>query len=289
MHSNQRKRLVTISTWASVLVASTLILIKLYAWFVTGSISLLASLLDSVMDLLASGISFFAVRLALQPPDDNHRFGHGKAEPLAALAQAAFVAGSAMMLALQSADRIIGSKHTLSEPLIGIGVTLFSIVLTFGLVAYQQYVIRRVHSEAIQADALHYTGDLALNGAVLLALILANFGLLWVDPLVGLGIAAFLAYGVFKIARQALASLMDEEVGPEIELAIRKAVATIPDCKGVHDIRTRRAGPQLFAQIHLEFDGHLSLKSAHDTGERLVARLQQEFPNLQITIHHDPL
>jgi ferrous-iron efflux pump FieF len=285
----QRQRLVRASTWASVLVASLLISMKLYAWFLTGSVSLLASLVDSVMDLIASAISFVAVRFALLPPDDNHRFGHGKAEPLAALAQAAFVAGSSMMLALHSIDSLFNPVIKVKTPEIGVIVTIISLILTFFLVSFQKWVIRRVSSDSVTADALHYQGDLLLNGGVLIALICAQWSWFWVDSATGLAISVFLWRGVYGIGKQALSSLMDEEVGSELEHCIRQAAATIEECQGVHEIRTRRSGPQLFAQLHMDFDSALTLKQAHHAGQRLVTTVKESYPNIHITVHHDPV
>lgn len=284
----QHQRLVKACTWASIILASTLIALKLYAWFLTDSVSVLASLLDSVMDLLASAITFVAVRFALLPPDDNHRFGHGKAEPLAALAQAAFIMGSAMMLILHSVDTLTTPTTEVHLPKVGAAITLISIVLTLVLVSFQHYVVKQVASDAIAADALHYKGDLLINLAVLVALLAAEWEWFWLDTCMGLGIATVLISGAIGIAENSLSSLMDEEVGPELEHCIRESASSVSQCIAVREIRTRRAGPQIFAQLHMVFEASIPLAEAHQSGNQLIEKVRQVFPGISITIHHDP-
>lgn len=284
----QHQRLVKTCTLASISLASILIALKLYAWFITDSVSVLASLLDSVMDLLASAITFVAVRFALLPPDDNHRFGHGKAEPLAALAQAAFIMGSAMMLILHSIDIYTTPRTRVQLPTIGAAITLLSILMTLILVKFQHYVIQKVGSEAIAADALHYKGDILINLAVLVALIAAEWRWFWLDPCMGFGIAAVLIWGAIGIAKNSLSSLMDEEVGPELEHCILESANSVSQCIAVREIRTRRAGPQIFAQLHMVFEASTPLAEAHHSGNQLIEKVRQFFPGVSITIHHDP-
>ena len=210
-----RAGLLKLASVASVITASFLIVAKLAAWYVTGSVSLLASLVDSVMDSFASLINLFAIRYSLQPPDEEHRFGHGKAEPLAGLAQAAFIAGSAVFLVFHAIDRLRYS-HELEQVGIGIGVMILAIVLTVILLGIQRYVIRITNSTAIRADSLHYVTDLLTNMSILLALYLSTLGLTWADPVFAIAVAIYIFYSAFHIGHEAFQQLMDRELPDEI-------------------------------------------------------------------------
>ena len=240
-------RLLKLATYASVATALVLILAKLVAWLMTGSVSVLASLVDSAMDAGASLINLFAVRWSLMPPDAEHRFGHGKAEALAALGQATFIAGSALFLGLQALDRLI---HP--QPVVEIGVGLFVIgfamAATLGLLAIQRSVIRRTGSTAIRADALHYATDLATNGATLLALTLASAGWSGFDPLLGLAIGVYILYSAAQIGREAIQLLMDHELPEPQRQHIAELARAVPMVRGVHDLRTRQSGQSLIIQ-----------------------------------------
>ncbi len=203
-----RARLLKLASMASVATAGCLILVKLVAWYITGSVSLLASLIDSVMDSLASLINLFAIRYSLQPADENHRFGHGKAEPLAGLAQAAFICGSAIFLVLHAVERL-NYPRAIDQIGIGVGVMLVAIVFTLALLALQHHVIRRTGSTAIRADAMHYATDLLTNVSILLALYLSTWGWAWADPVFAIGIAIYIFYSAVQIGRDAFQQLMD--------------------------------------------------------------------------------
>lgn len=281
-------RLRRIATYASVCVAVILILAKLGAYLVTGSVSILSSLIDSSVDLLASLVTVFGVAHALRPPDRSHRFGHGKAEPLAALTQAAFVAGSALFLTYEAVNRVI-SPQPINETTVGIGVMVLSILLTGLLVFYQRFVIRRTGSIAIGADSLHYSGDLLTNLAVIAALVLAQAtGAPAWDPLFAFGIAIFLIYGAVGIARTALHDLMDRELPGEERRRIRTIVLAHEAARGMHDLRTRSAGGRIFIELHLELDSSLTLAEAHTITDEVEDRLMQAFPNAEVIVHQEP-
>ncbi|QQP88109.1 cation diffusion facilitator family transporter [Skermanella sp. TT6] len=281
-------RLRRAATYASVGVALTLIAAKLAAYLYTESVSILSSLIDSSSDLLASVVTLLGVRVALRPPDRSHRYGHGKAEPLAALAQAAFVAGSAVFLTYEAINRLF-NPVAIQESSAGIAVMVFSIVLTVGLVAFQRRVIRRTGSMAIGADSLHYSGDLFMNLAVIAALVLTGMtGIPILDPLFALGIAAFLIVGAFRIAKGSLDTLMDRELPHGDRKRIREIVMAHPATRGMHDLRTRNAGITLFIELHLELDSELTLAEAHDITDEVECRLTEAFPQAEVIVHQEP-
>lgn len=281
-------RLMRLATIASVAVAAILIVVKFGAWLYTDSVSLLSTLIDSLLDAAASLVNFFAVKQALTPPDREHRFGHGKAEPLAALGQAAFITGSAVFLVFEAAHRFYDPQPVVNSD-VGIAVMVFAIVMTFGLTRFQAYVVRKTGSLAIKADSLHYLGDLLINGAVIVALVLVSqLGWVYADPLFGMGIAAYIVYNAWLIARDALDMLMDRELPNEERARIRDLVVRHPDVLNMHDLRTRSAGRMLFIQLHLELDGGLSLYRAHEIADEVEAELMAAFPGAEVIIHQDP-
>ncbi len=284
----QGDRLRRYATYASVSVASTLIVAKLAAYLLTDSVSILSSLIDSCTDLMASVVTLLGVRHALRPADANHRFGHGKAEALAGLAQAAFIAGSAVLLSVEAVRRMI-RPEPIGEGAMGIAVMLLSIVLTAGLVTFQRRVQAATGSVAIGADRLHYSGDLLMNGAVIAAILLTGAtGLAIVDPLFGIGIALFLLNGARSVARDALDVLMDRELGEEERARIVELARAEPGVRGLHDLRTRNAGTGLFIELHLELDGALTLTAAHDIADRVERRLRDAFVNAEVLVHQEP-
>ncbi len=276
------------ATYAALAVAAVLIAAKLVVWISTGSVALLSSLVDSLVDALASLVNFFAVRHAVVPADREHRFGHGKAEPLAALGQSAFLVGSAVLLMMEAVRRLV-SPVPVESALAGIAVMLFSIVVTIGLVTYQRHVVRLTGSLAIGADELHYRGDLILNGGVIATLILGSvYRVPILDPLFGAGVALWIVYSATKIARLSLTQLMDREL-PDAERARVRAIAeSHPEVTAVHDIRTRIAGPTTFIQLHLEMDGAINLLRAHEISDAVEMDLRRAFPHAEIMIHEDP-
>jgi ferrous-iron efflux pump FieF len=288
IHGPGSDRLRRSATYASVSVAGIMIAVKFAAWLETGSVALLSSLVDSLLDAVASLITLVAVRHAMSPADREHRFGHGKAEPLAVLGQSAFITGSAMLLLAEAVRRLI-SPVPVENPPAGIAVMIFSIVLTVGLVLYQQHVIRRTGSIAISADEVHYRSDLVLNVSVIAALLLESLlSQPLLDPLFGAAIGIWITYSAVRLARLSLFQLMDHELSDDERENIRAIAQSHPDVAAAHDLRTRIAGPTAFIQIHLEMDGGLSLTRAHEISDEVEALLRSAYPNAQIIIHQDP-
>lgn len=282
------ERLMRWASVASVLVASVLVVAKLLAWMATDSLAVMSSLIDSALDMGASLINFFAVRQALTPADREHRFGHGKAEAVAGLAQAAFIAGTAVFLTIEAVHRFIVPRQMVSGE-IGIAVMILSIALTLGLVLFQVYVVRKTASLAISADSLHYKGDLAANLAVIGAIVLTmELGWRFADPVFAIGVAVYIMFGSWKIAKRSLDQIMDREL-PEHE---RKKIIAIAlgheDVGNVHDLRTRSSGMQTFIQLHLELDGALSLLRAHEIADMVELEIQRHYPDAEVMIHQDP-
>ncbi|PHQ72358.1 MAG: divalent metal cation transporter FieF [Sneathiella sp.] len=282
-------KLMRSATYASVTVAIILICIKLVAYFSTNSVAVLSTLIDSILDMLASVINLIAVRHALVPADRDHRFGHGKAEALAGLFQSAVILGSGVFLVFQASERLVNPKPLHSTD-IGIAVMVVSILLTLLLVAYQRYVIRKTKSVAISADSLHYIGDVLINGSVIIALVLSStFNWKYADGLFAVGIALFLLTSSWKIIKISLAHLMDEELGDEERQRIKEIVGEQPGVLGIHDLRTRRSGQQVFIQMHLDMDGAISLHDAHVISDAVESRLMEEFPEAEAIVHQDPI
>ncbi len=281
-------RLMRAATYASVAVAGTLIVVKLVAWLFTDSVSLLSTLIDSLLDAAASTVNLLAVRHALTPADREHRFGHGKAEPLAALGQTALIAGSAVFLVIEAGHRLFTPRPVLHVE-VGIGVMILAIVVTFALTRFQAHVVRKTGSVAIKADSLHYVGDILVNAAVIVALLLASqFGWFIADPLFGIAIAGYILIIAWRIARGAFDMLMDREL-PERERArIRGIVLEHPSVIDMHDLRTRASGRKTFIQVHIELDGDLSLYRAHDVADEVEASLRAAYPGAEVIIHQDP-
>ncbi len=272
----------------AVAAAALMIVGKLGAWLATDSVSILSSLADSVMDVLASLINLFAVRQALQPPDREHRFGHGKAEPLAGLGQALFISASAIFLIVEAVGRILEPEPIARAP-VGIGVMVFAIIVTTALVTYQRRVVRLTGSTAIRADALHYASDILMNIGVIAALALAltvGWGL--ADPIIALVIAAVIIHAAVRVARSAIQQLMDREFPEEDRERIRQIVLEHPDVRNCHDLRTRRSGIDSFIQVHVEMDSSLTLLRAHEISDDVEARIRKVFPHAEVLIHADP-
>ncbi|CAM3202782.1 cation diffusion facilitator family transporter [Pseudomonas plecoglossicida] len=286
--SAEHQRLLRLATRASLAVASILVLSKAVAWWLSGSVSLLAGLTDSALDAVASFLNLLAVHYALRPADDDHRFGHGKAEALAGMAQALFIGVSAVLIGVQAVERL-QAPQPLGDTAIGIGVMLLSLALTLALLALQHKVIRLTGSTAVRADSLHYRSDLLLNSSILLALLLARFGWSQLDALFGLGIALYILWSALQIARESTAILMDKELPADIGEGMRELVLAIPGVEGVHDLRTRVSGNQWFVQLHLELPGQLPLHQAHGLCVQASQAIRQRYPRADVMVHADPV
>lgn len=273
---------------ASVAVALTLIGLKFWAWNATDSVSLLSSLADSLLDLVASSITWIAVRVAYEPADREHRFGHGKSEAIAGLIQAVIITGSALYVGFTAVVRLM-SPAEISEPAAGIAVMTASLVLTLGLVAFQHYVVKRTGSIAIGADAVHYRADV-LTALAVLAAIFLNTRLGWyaADPLLGLVIVVMILASVRTITLKAIDILLDRELPNEVHDSIVEIGVAHTAVRGVHDIRTRSAGAAQFIQFHLELDGEITLVAAHRICDEVEQAVRERFPTAEVIIHADP-
>lgn len=286
--TNPNARLLRLATIASVSTATLLLIAKLIAWLITGSVSVLASLTDSLMDIAASLINLFAVRYSLRPADEEHRFGHGKVEPLAGLAQAMFIGGSALFLVLYAVDRIIHPKPV-DEIAVGLVVMTISMIATLALLAFQYYVIRRTQSTVIRADALHYATDVLTNFGIIVALVLTAFGMGAADAWIAILIAIYIFYSAGKIGYDAFHLLIDRELPDDIKARILEVPENHPGVLGYHDLRTRQSGQTAFIQLHLELDSKLTFVAAHDIADEVEKEIQALIPGSEVIVHHDPV
>ena len=281
-------QLIKLATWASVVAAISLIGVKTWGWDQTQSVSLLASLIDSTMDSAASLINFFAIRYAMAPADKEHRFGHGKAEALAGLAQALLILVSIGLLLTQTLGRLWHPLVVENTPM-GISIMLVSMALTGALVVFQWYVVKRTQSNAIKADSLHYTSDFLMNFGVIIALLLASIGYHGADPYFALSIGAFVVYSAWGIAQSAFHLLLDHELSDEQRHLITQLALTQPQVIGMHDLRSRQSGHMQFIQLHLELQEDMLLLEAHGVAEALEHRIMAVFPYADVIIHLDPV
>jgi len=284
----EHARLLRRATSAALATAMLLALSKAVAWWLSGSVSLLAGLTDSLLDGAASLLNLLAVHYSLRPADDDHRYGHGKAEALAGLGQAAFICVSAILVGVQGVDRLL-HPQPLGAQGVGIAVMVFSLVMTALLLSYQRHVVKVTGSTAIRADSLHYRSDLLLNASILLALVLAGFGRERLDALFGIGIAFYILWSAVSIVREAGAVLMDTELSPEISEHMQQLVRDIPGVHGCHDFRTRISGTRWFVQLHLELPGELPLSRAHDLCVAAEEAISSRYPQAEVLVHADPL
>jgi ferrous-iron efflux pump FieF len=273
---------------AAVITGLLLVVIKAVAFIVTDSIAMMASLADSALDVIGSFVNLLAVRHALTPADHEHRFGHGKAEPLAGLAQGAFIAGSAVFLVIESAQRLTAPRPV-ENGFAGLVVMGLSVAAAIGLVIAQRFTVRRTGSLAIHADFMHYLGDIVVNLGVVIAIVLSSsFHLLYADPIIGILVALVLAAGSWNVFGQSYNQLMDRELPDEDRARIRTVVMRHPEVRDMHDLRTRAAGTTTFIQLHVEVDPSYSLMKSHGISDEVEAALHAEFPNAEIIIHQDP-
>ncbi|EJM24149.1 cation diffusion facilitator family transporter [Pseudomonas sp. GM25] len=285
--SPEHARLLRLATRASVAVACTLIIAKAIAWWLSGSVSMLAGLTDSALDGVTSLLNLLAVHYALRPADDDHRYGHGKAESLAGMAQALFIGGSAVLIAFQAYERL-NNPEPLGAPWLSIGVIVFSLLLTAALLMLQHRVIKQTGSNAVRADSLHYRSDLLLNGSILIALVLAGLGFDQLDAWFGLGIAAYILWSAIQIARESFSVLMDEELPTDVSQHMLELACGVPGVLGAHDLRTRISGNHWFVQLHLELPGELTLSVAHGISDQAADAIHKAYPRAEVLVHADP-
>lgn len=273
---------------ASVTAALLLGAAKFWAVAITGSVAMLGSLADTGLDLMASLVTFFAVRVAAEPADREHRFGHGKAEAIAALLQTMLIGTSAVLIAVRAVMRLL-DPQPVDAPEAGVIVSIFAIAVTLVLILYQRSVIKRTGSLAIETDSLHYQSDLLLNMAVIAALLAEGLaGIAGIDPLFGLAIGLYLGWGAFRSGNRAVDMLMDRE-WPELKRQqLMNLVAQLPNIDGIHELKTRRAGQRDFVQFHIWVDPELSVASAHDIVDSAERAVIDAFPTAEVMIHVDP-
>lgn len=284
----ERARLTTRAALASITMAIFLIVLKAYAALQTGSMAMLGSLADSGLDLIASLIILLGVRIAAAPADHEHRFGHGKAEALAALLQVILISLSAIFIGVRAVQRLLSHSETADAEL-GIGVSVIAMILTAALIAYQRHVVRRTGSLAIGTDRLHYSSDLLLNGSVVVALALDQYaGLVGADAVFGVLIALWLLWAAWSASSHALDQLMDREWPDDLRERFLAAAKEYPLLAGLHDLRTRSSGTHYFAQFHVWVPQDWTVRQAHDRLDAIEEELQQRFPGTEILIHVDP-
>jgi ferrous-iron efflux pump FieF len=278
--------LIKSASYASVIVALIIMVIKTYGWIATDSQSILASLVDSILDISSSLINLIAVRISLLPPDDNHRFGHDKFQDLAIFSQSIFFFASCLFILFSSTKSLfIGASLANHE--IGTTVMYWSLLLTLILVGYQSYVVKITKSKIIAVDKLHYFMDFITNAAVIISLYLS--ATYWyIDALAGIGISLYIMYASYQLFRDAIKNLADEEFAPEDREKIVNIIREFTEIKGLHELKTRSAGNKPFIQFHLEMSGNMSLYTAHEISDRVVLALLKEFPQAEIIIHQDP-
>ena len=285
---SHRAWLLRSATYASVTVAVSMVIAKAWAWHETGSVSLLSSLADSVLDTLASGLTFWAVRFSLSPADAEHRFGHGKSEGLAALIQGLIIAGSGFFVCREAIARIL-NPHIIERPEVGLLVMIVATIATILLVLYQRYVSLRTGSVAIRADALHYATDVLVNIGVAGAVGLTAWtGWTLMDPLVGIAVAAYILRGAFKMVSQSLDILLDREIPETDRQKVMQIALAHPQVLGLHDMRTRHGGSNYIFQFHLDLPREISLWRSHEILDEVESSIRGQYPDCEIIIHPDP-
>ena len=285
--NQQYGKLVSRAAIAATVMASLLLLIKIFAWWYTGSVSILAALVDSLVDIAASLTNLLVVRYSLQPADEEHTFGHGKAESLAALAQSMFISGSALFLFLTGFQHL-AEPSQMKQPLVGVVVTVIALFSTLILVTFQRWVVRKTQSQAVRADMLHYQSDVMMNGAILVALALAWYGWHRADSIFALGIGVYILYNAIRMGHEAVQSLLDRALPDDERQAIIDIINAWPGVKGAHDLRTRQSGPTRFIQVHIEMEDNLPLVQAHVIAEQVEQAILRRFPGSDVIIHQDP-
>lgn len=282
-------RLMKCASYASVVVASLLLAAKLIAWWKTDSLAMLSSFTDSVFDVLMSLVNMMAVRYALKPADDDHRFGHTSIEDIAGLAQCAFILAAMAMIILQSLERLANPHSLLNNPELGVSVSVLGMVLTTGLVAFQTYVTRRTRSLVIAADRMHYAGDILFNFGVLSAFLLSAWvGIIWADAAIAILIAIIVLYGTWPLGVRAFNNLMDREMPDDEKKLILDIIDSMPEIKGYHKLKTRYSGTKAFIQLHIDIDAALNFSDAHAIVDRLENTIAIAFPGADVIVHPDP-
>jgi len=273
---------------ASLGMTASLIVLKLFAYGQSGSVSILASLVDSLMDALIALMSFMAIRYSLKPADSEHRYGHGKIEGLMALFQAALIAGAGAFLVFETLRHLL-RPSMVDHSALAIAIMIVSVIFPAVLVAFQKHSLKHAPSLAVEADKANYTGDIAVNGGVVLVLIAMKLGAPhWIDPVFALGVVCYLGYNAYTIAAKGVDMLLDRELPETERKIIAERVLSHEGVMGMHDLRTYKSGMTVFISFDIELEPDLTLRDAHDLVREVELRLLREFPNAEILIHPDP-
>jgi ferrous-iron efflux pump FieF len=273
---------------ASVAMSLFLVGIKTFAYFTSHSVAMLASLADSALDLFTASLNLLAIRQALTPADAEHRFGHGKAEPLAGLAQGAFISASALFLVIQAVNRIL-SPEPIDHSIEALIVMCIAIACAILLILYERRVVARTGSLAIDADQTHYIGDLATNVGVVMALVLSAYlGWTLADPVIAIAVACIMAWTAFGVGKSSFNQLMDRELPDEERARIRRIAESHEAVRDVHDLKTRAAGLSTFIQLHLALDPDMPLLEAHKVSDAVEQAILNAYPGAEVIIHQDP-
>lgn len=278
--------LIKSASYASVIATVIIMLTKTYGWIATESQSILASLIDSLLDISSSLINLIAIKVSLEPPDDKHRFGHEKFQDLAIFSQSIFFFASCLF-ALFSSIKVLFIGSTLSNSTLGTTIMYICLILTLMLVSYQTYVVKKTKSKIIAVDKLHYLADFMTNIAVIVSLYFSNT-FWYIDSLAGIGISLYIMYASYKLFRDAIKNLADEELETKDKEKILNIIRNYKEIKGLHELKTRYAGNKPFIQFHLEMNGNMSLYAAHELSDKIVADILLLFPNAEIIVHQDP-
>ena len=283
----QKARLIKNATYFSVFGATSIVVVKFYAFVVMDSLTILSSLIDSVLDVLASTVNLLAVRYALEPADDDHRFGHSKAEDIASMVQATLVTGAGIFILTEAAHRLL-QPFPIANENVGIGVMIYSLVVTLAIVYFQKHVVKKTNSNVINAESYHYISDILTNFTIIISLFfMSRFGISWLDPVLAIVASIYIFLGAYKIGKTAFNNLMDRELSDKERKKITDIVAKNKNVKGMHDLRTRSAGSRRFIQFHLELDENFSLKKAHAISDKIEEEVLKKFPGADLLIHLD--
>ena len=281
--------LVKSASIASLLVASTLIVLKYYAWVATSSVSMLGSLADSLIDFLASIFVFIAITYSFLPADEKHRFGYGKSEGLAAFIQSLLIGISGIYVFIEAIKRLLNPSQ-INQPNIAVWIILVSIVLTIALIMYQRYVVKKSQSVAIESDQYHYLTDTFINLSVLFSIVITGWTrFTFIDAVVGLLISGVVLYTAFILLKKSFKILLDQEIQSSHRDQIRKIALQHPKVLGFHDLRTRDTGQKYIIQFHLELDPNMTLLESHKITDEVTDNVLNVYPNSELIIHTDPL
>jgi cation diffusion facilitator family transporter len=279
------------ATVASSSVAALLVLLKLTVGILSGSIAVLASAIDSLLDLTVSLFNYFALHNAEKDPDEQFHFGRSKLEPLAAVVEGTIVSLSALFILYEAITKIVHPQdmHHMSE---SIGVMIASFIITGFLVAFLNYVAKKTKNMVIKADALHYKTDLFSNGAVLIALVAIHYtGEQLIDPILGIGIAIYMIYSAIPIVKEGVLMLLDASLPKEEVAKIEELIKSEPEITNYHFLRTRESGSHIFISFHAVFNVSISLYDAHVIADKIEAKIKEIFSEdkkVHILVHMDP-